>query len=163
MQTNDIQALIDAALALETDDDNQAVIEAFERLVVQYPDHPLVVFEMGGAYDSGGREGEALTYYQKALALGLPEDRMPSLHVQMGSTQRNCGLYDAAVQTLRTGVARYPEDRGLRAFLALALFSAGQTGDALAEMIEMTVDTPDFYPKYRRSLRAYAGDLRGKK
>jgi len=159
---DDIQALIDAALALETGDDNQAVIDAFETLVTQYPDHPLVVFEMGGAYDSGGREADALRYYQQALELGLPEEKMASLHVQMGSTQRNLGRYQEAIQTLRAGVARYPENHGLRAFLALALYSAGQTGDALAEMIDMTLDAPDFYPKYRRSLRAYAADLREK-
>lgn len=159
---DDIQALIDTALALETEGNEQAAIDAFVALLEQYPDHPLVVFEMAGAYDFAGREAEALPYYQRAQALGLPDDQLKYLYVQMGSTQRNLGLYADSLATLRQGIARFPEYRPLRAFLALALFSAGQGGDALAELLELTVDTPDFYPEYRRALREYAAELRGK-
>lgn len=159
---DDIQTLIDAALALETEGKEQVAIDAFAALLERYPDHPLVVFEMAGAYDFAGRESEALPYYQRARALGLPDELMKYLYVQMGSTQRNLGLHAESLATLREGIARFPEYRPLRAFLALALFSAGQAGDALAEMIDLTVDAPDFYPQYRRALREYAAELRGK-
>jgi tetratricopeptide (TPR) repeat protein len=122
----------------------------------------MVVFEMAGAYDFAGREADALPHYQRALSLGLPDEQMKYLYVQMGSTQRNLRLYAEAVQTLREGIARFPDYRPLRAFLALALHSAGQTGDALAEMLELTLNTPDFYPEYNRALGYYAGELRGR-
>lgn len=159
---DDIQALIDAALKLETEGNEQAAIDAFHALLEQYPDHPLVVFEMAGAYDFAGREAEALPYYQRALRLGLPDDQMKYLYVQMGSTQRNLRLHADALATLREGIARFPDYRPLRAFLALALHSAGQCGDALAEMLELTLNAPDFYPEYRRALGEYAAELRGK-
>lgn len=155
-----VQTLIDAALELETEGNEQAAIDAFKALLDQYPDHPLVVFEMAGAYDFAGREAEALPYYQRAQTLGLPDDQLKYLYVQMGSTQRNLGLYKDALATLREGLERFPDYRPLHAFLALALFSAGQGGAALAQMIELTVNAPDFYAEYRRALREYAAELR---
>ncbi len=159
MNDDIIMQRIAAGRALEQDGTEQQAIDYFLALVAEYPDNAMVQFEAGGAYDFAGYEAEAVPYYRRAIALGLPDDVLPQVTVQLGSSLRNLGQHDAAVQTLREGVERFPDYRALKAFLALALHSAGKPADALALMIRMTVDTPNFYEQYHRALRSYADEL----
>jgi tetratricopeptide (TPR) repeat protein len=100
-----------------------------------------------------------VSYYRRAIALGLPDSVLPQVAVQLGSSLRNLGQHEAAVQTLREGVECFPDHRALKAFLALALHSAGKPAEALALMIRMTTDAPAFYEQYQRALRYYADTL----
>ncbi len=157
MAPGELDALIQTGLALE---DEQATIDYFERLRTQFPDEPTVVFETAGAYDTAGREAEALPLYRRALTLGLPDAVLPRFAVQFGSTLRNVGEYEESVRVLSEAKARFPDNRPVRAFLALALFSGGRPNEALAEMLDLTLDAEGFYDRYTRSLRNYAADLR---
>ena len=157
--TDSIEALIASGRALEDEGREEEAVAYFVRLAAQYPDDARVQFETGGAYDSAGHEAEAVTYYRRAIALGLPEDALPKVAVQLGSSLRNLGEHDEAVRVLSDAAARFPDHRALRAFLALALFSAGRQAEALALMLHMTVETPGFYERYHRSLRQYADML----
>lgn len=154
-----IDELIRQGRTLYDAGDEQAVVDYFVALAAQYPDDAVVLFETGGAYDSAGHEAEAADYYRRALALGLPDELRPRIAVQFGSTLRNLGQYDEAVRVLREAAGRFPADNAVKAFLALALFSAGQPAEALALMLHTTVDTPGFYDRYHRSLRQYADML----
>ena len=75
--------------------------------------------------------------------------------LQLGSSLRNVGRIDEAVALLEDARRDYPDFRPLRAFLALALNSAGRPEDALSELLNAIADEGD----YERSLRAYAAAL----
>ncbi len=159
--TQDIEALIQTGLALETDETADQAIGYFADLVTQYPDNARVQFETGGAYDFAGYEEIAIPHYYRAIELGLSDEDRLRVTVQLGSSLRNIGKFEEAVALLKQGCDKYPHHRALRAFYALALHSNGQSAQALAEMLNMTLDTPDFYERYTRSLRNYAADLVG--
>lgn len=159
MANDTIKRRIAEGRALEQDGTEQQAVDYFLSLAAEYPDDAMVQFETGGAYDFAGFEAEAVPYYRRAIALGLPDAVLPQVAVQLGSSLRNLGQHEAAVQTLREGVERFPDHRALKAFLALALYSAGKPAEALALMLRMTVDTPQFYERYHRSLRHYADAL----
>ncbi len=156
---SDIEAEIMAGLALEKDSSERETIDYFVALAQHYPDDARVWYETGGAYDSGGYPAEAIAYYRRAIELGLPEEYLPRITVQLGSSLRNVGQLDEAIQLLREGCARYPDHRALRAFLALALHSGGYHAEALYQMLDTTVNVPGFYEAYNRSLRNYADEL----
>lgn len=159
MTPTELDTLIQVGLALE---DAQSTIDYFEQLRTRFPDEAMVVFETAGAYDSAGREAEALPHYRRAFELGLPDDVLPRFAVQYGSTLRNVGEYEESVRVLSEAKTRFPDNRPVRAFLALALFSNGQPAEALAAMLDLTLDAEGFYDRYTRSLRNYAADLRVK-
>ncbi|MDX1992822.1 MAG: tetratricopeptide repeat protein [bacterium] len=159
---DDINAAIERGLELEKEGNEQQAIDYFLALAEQYPDHPRVRFEVAGAYDFAGREAEAVPHYRRAYELGVTDEYLLYYHIQLGSTLRNIGQFEEALELLRQGSERFPDDRAMRAFYALALFSAGRAGDALAEVLTITLDVPDFYPAYRRALRYYADEVRGK-
>jgi predicted Zn-dependent protease len=75
--------------------------------------------------------------------------------LQLGSSLRNVDRIDDAVRLLQGARREFPEFRPLRAFLALALHSAGRDKEALRELLEAIADEGE----YERSLRAYAADL----
>jgi cyanophycin synthetase len=113
------------------------------------------LYERGGEHDTAGRPVEAIALYEPALAAGLAdEDRRRAL-VQLGSSLRNVGRIDESVTLLQDARREFPDFRPLRAFLALALHSAGRDGEALRELLEAIAEEGD----YERSLRAYAAEL----
>lgn len=154
----DIRQQIEIGLQLE--DDHQA-IAYFQDLQRQYPDHALVEFELGGAYDSAGFEQAAIPHYRRAIELGLPEELQPRVAVQLGSSLRNVGEYAEAVRVLQEAATRFPDFRALKPFLALALHSAGQSQAALVVLLDTLIETPHALERYHRSLRGYTDELRG--
>lgn len=88
------------------------------------------------ACDRAGREAQALRYYQRAFELGGPADDRAGFLLGFGSTLRNVGRVDDAVAVLGEAVLAHPDHAALRAFLALALGSAGHHALALATMLD---------------------------
>ncbi len=156
----EIATQIAHGLALQHDGQAQEAIDFFIELAERFPEDAEVLFETGGVFDSNGYETEAIHYYYEAIRIGLRDELLVRAMVQLGSSLRNAGKYDEAVQLLQTARTRFPEHRALVAFYALALYSSGRQAEALAEMIDLTLRVPDLYERYTRSLTNYAQDLR---
>ncbi|MDM7893183.1 tetratricopeptide repeat protein [Curtobacterium caseinilyticum] len=130
------------------------------RALAQVAPHPAVgAFELGGAYDSGGREADAHAQYSAATAAGLravDADRAARMVVQHASTLRNLGRVDDAIAMLHEAPEHPATGAAPRVFLALALHTAGRADEALRVAIEAVEPT---LPRYNRSVRAYAAAL----
>jgi len=113
------------------------------------------LYERAGEHDSAGREELAIPLYEQALAAGLAGELRARCLLQLGSSLRNVDRVDEAVALLQQARHEFPDFRPLRAFLALALHSAGRDGEALRELVEAIADEGD----YERSLRGYAAEL----
>ena len=97
-------------------------------LVAERPDDPQVQYQCVWVHDSLGREREAVPFYERAIAGGLSGRDLERAFVGLGSTYRSLGEYGRAVETLREGVARFPENRSMEVFLAMALYpTSGST------------------------------------
>ena len=130
-------------------------------LVASFPHEPRAHFEYAGALDFQGREAEAVVPYRRAQALGLGGDHLPRLYVQLGSTLRNVGECEEAVRFLAEGRDRFPHHAALRAFHVLALTSAGRCPEAVAEALDLVLDSDAIaLDGYDRALREYAALLR---
>jgi len=138
----------------------QESIDHFSVLADRYPGNPSVIFHLAGAYDAAGREEEAVAPYRAALLAGLSEEESLRAQIQLASTLRNLGENEEAVGILTQLCAEHPEHRAARAFLALALTSAGRAETAVAELLDLLLTNPGPVEAYRRSLRWYADDLR---
>jgi tetratricopeptide (TPR) repeat protein len=113
------------------------------------------LYERGGEHDSAGREDQAIPLYEQALAAGLAGELRARCLLQLGSSLRNVGQVEEAVSVLEGARDEFPEFRPIRAFLALALHSAGREREALRVLLETIADEGE----YARSLRAYAAEL----
>lgn len=71
------------------------------------------------------------------------------------------GQYARAAETLRRGVAEYPDDGGLRTFLAMALYNTGEHHEAMSLLLDLLATTSQdpSVREYRRAIALYAEDL----
>ena len=63
-------------------------IAYFEDLLAQHPGHPVLTYEVAGAYDAAGQETEARIRYEEALRLGLSAENLRRCLCQYKSTLR---------------------------------------------------------------------------
>lgn len=141
--TQDLRDAIALGYARRDRDDMAPTIAYFEGLLADHPDHPVLVFEVAGAYDTAGREGEAAVRYERALALGLDGDDLRRCLCQYGSTLRWLGRLDESVAVLERARAQFPESDAVRVFLALTLAEAGRTDGAVAQLLTVITNHPD--------------------
>ena len=114
-------------------------IAYFESLLAEQPDHPVLVYEVAGAYDTAGQEERARELYERALDLGLAGDARRRCLCQYGSTLRWLRQCDKSLAVLDRARTEYPQSDAVRVFRALTLNDADRSDEAVAEL--MTVIT----------------------
>ncbi|WP_327713097.1 tetratricopeptide repeat protein [Streptomyces sp. NBC_00464] len=110
-------------------------IAYFQSLLAELPDHPVLVYEVGGAYDTAGQEETARGYYERALALGLGGDVLRRCLCQYASTLRWLGELDESLAVLERARREFPDSESVRVFRALTLNDAQRTDEAVAELL----------------------------
>ncbi|MEU8741447.1 tetratricopeptide repeat protein [Streptomyces halstedii] len=139
--------------------------QARERLLsltASYPDAADVAYQTAWVHDVLGLEAEAVPYYERSLqGDGLSEEDRRGALLGLGSTYRVLGRFGQATETLRRGVAEFPDDGALRTFLSMALFNTGDHQEAmriLLRLIASTSGSPEVQ-RYRPAIEHYAADL----
>lgn len=160
--TPELAAEIARGFAARDRDDMGPTIAYFEELLTRHPGDAHVLYEVGGSYDTAGREDEAVTCYERAMAAGLAGDTLRRCLIQYGSTLRNLERYDESVAALSRAAEEFPGSASVRLFLALTLHAAGRSDAAVGELLEVAadhLDAPDVR-RYEAALRGNAEYLR---
>lgn len=136
-------------------------IAYFESLLAEHPDHPVLVYEVAGAYDTAGEEAKARQLYERALGLGLEGDVLRRCLCQYGSTLRWLGEYDESLAVLDRARAEFPGSDAVRVFRALTLNDAGRGDEATGELLTVITAHPEVTDlgRWADGLRGLAGWL----
>ncbi|GLX71282.1 tetratricopeptide repeat protein [Paenibacillus glycanilyticus] len=130
-------------------------------LLAEYPDDAEINYQTGIAHDNSGLGKEAISYYERALDLGLSGSDLERCLMGLGSTYRYWGFYDKAVAVLRRGAAEFPENRAIQVFLAMALYNSEHYKESvellIANLMETTNDEKLHY--FKRGILGYKEDL----
>ncbi|MBP9503231.1 MAG: tetratricopeptide repeat protein [Candidatus Promineofilum sp.] len=137
----DLMATIEEARDLRRSDEYEKSQALLLDLMDKNPDHPLVLFEVGGSYDVLGEEEMAIPYYRQAIASGLDGDDLQECLVCLGSSLRVMGETEEAVSILEQAVDEFPERNSGRVFLALAQFSNGEIEQAVSNLLSLLLKT----------------------
>lgn len=138
--TPELEDAIALGYARRDRDDMAPTIRYFEDLLAQHPGHPVLTYEVAGAYDTAGREQEARSRYEEALRLGLSGDALRRCLCQYGSTLRWLGEYDASLDVLDRARRTFPDSDAVRVFRALTLNDAGRHDQAVGELLAIVTD-----------------------
>lgn len=139
-----------------TDDD---LVAEMATLVAELPAGSAVgAFERASAFDSTGREEQAVALYREALAAGLTGIRRRRAVIQLASSLRNVGeaAEGLALLTAERAAGSDELDDAVSAFLALMLVDSGREREAVS--VALAALAPHL-PRYQRSLGHYATDL----
>ena len=135
---------LEAAITLgyeRRDRSNMApTIAYFEQLLAQHPGHPVLTYEVAGAYDTAGQEAEARVRYEEALRLGLSGENLRRCLCQYGSTLRWLGEHDASLEVLDRAAHEFPESDSVRVFRALTLNEVDRHDEAVAELLTIVTN-----------------------
>ncbi|HEY9441034.1 MAG TPA: tetratricopeptide repeat protein [Streptomyces sp.] len=164
MNSPDKDELLAEAVHLREQGDPGQARERLLSLTRAYPDAPDVAYQTAWVHDVLGLETEAVPYYERSLQQGgLVEEDRRGAFVGLGSTYRVLGRYGQAVETLRRGLAEFPDDGALRTFLSMALFNIGEHHEAMQILLRLVASTSDdpHVRRYRPAIEHYASDLIG--
>ncbi len=132
---------IEAARQMRHDDDLEGSQTLLLGLMEEYPDDPLVLFEVGGAYDVMGEVEMAIPYYRRAIDAGLEGDDRHECLLCLGSSLRLAGESEEAVDILAQAIDEFPERNSGRVFLALAYYSNGDPDAAVSQLLAVLLAT----------------------
>lgn len=107
------------------------------------------------------RAADALPYYEKAVALGLPPNELAGAMIGLGSTLRSLGQLERSAGVLRSGQVQFPDNPEFAVFLALTLHQQGKAADALRLALDTLCETTDDpgLTAYQRAIRHAAAKL----
>ena len=157
-----LQAEIDEGYARRDRDDMAPTIAYFEELLARHPGVPELLAEVGGAYDTAGRESQAVVFYEEAMRAGLAGDALRRCLLQYGSTLRNLGDRPGALAALDRAHREFPDSASVVVFRALALHSAGRSDEAVGSLVALIAENPiGDSGRYRAAEAGYAAELLG--
>ena len=135
--------------------------ELLLKLVAEEPDDPQVNYQCAWVHDLLGREHEAVPFYERAIEEGLTGGDLEGAMLGLGSTYRALGEYQRAVEALRSGTTRFPDNRAMQVFLAMALYNAGECREAVELLLQNLAETTgdEGISAYKRAILFYAGRL----
>lgn len=136
-----IQETINRARGLRRDDQLEESQELLLDLLEAHPNNPLVLFEVGGAYDVLGDVVTANEFYQQALDQGLEDPERQECLICLGINHRGLGDAETAVSILEDAAKQFPDDNSIRTFLALAYYSDGQDELAVQTLMDILLKT----------------------
>lgn len=152
---------LDAIVGARAHGQSKEIIPRLKSLDERHPNVAEINYQLAWSCDVLGRAADALPYYEKAVALGLPPNELSGALLGLGNTLRAIGQTARAAEVLRSGKAQFPENREFDVFLALALHDLGQHSAAMQLMIETLCDTTEDpgLTAYQRAIRHAAAKL----
>ncbi len=138
-----IEETLSQARELRKNDELEASQELLLELLTAHPKDPIVLYEVGGAYDVLEEEKEAIPYYTKAINAGLDGADLQECYICLGMCHRNIGDFETAVSILRKAVNIFPEQNSVKAFLALAEYSDAQEDEAMRILLDLLINTTE--------------------
>lgn len=153
---------LDAITGARHGGQTDGILDQLKDLIAAHPHVAEIAYQLAWTLDSVGREAEALPHYESAIVLGLAPNEQSGALIGMGSTLRNLGQLDRAVEVLTSGQRQFPDQPEFAAFLALVKYDQGHYREALQLSMETLLDTSEDpgITAYQRSLRHYLGELK---
>ena len=153
---------LEAIVGARAHGQSKEILPRLKSLDERHPNVAEINYQLAWSCDVLGRADDALPYYEKAIALGLPPNELSGALLGLGNTLRALGQQTRATEVLRSGKAQFPENREFDVFLALALHELGQHAAAMRLMIETLCETTEDpgLTAYQRAIRHAASKLR---
>ena len=153
---------LDRIFAVRDRNNMQSTIDALLPILEEHPADARVLYEVGGAYDTAGKEQTARSFYERALQAGLSGDLLRRCYVQYGSTLRNLGEFARSVEVFERARQDFPDSPSLAVFQAISLHASSRFDEAVASLLEVVaegVESPDI-ERYKPSIHGNAAYIR---
>jgi len=157
----EIQFELDKATELRQDGNHEESNELLMKLVQEYPDNASVNYQCAWSFDLLGEESEAVSYYEKAITLGLVSTELEGAILGLGSTYRTLGEYSKSEDIFLEGLESFPDNRAIQTFYSMTLYNLNEHSKAMELLLKCLVDTTtdDEVLKYKKAINFYSDKL----
>lgn len=130
------------------------------RLVDENPDDAMINYQCAWSFDVLEKETEAITYYEKAIALGLPDEDLKEAYLGLGSTYRTIGEYEKSKKTFEVAMKKF-NDKSLKVFYAMTLYNLENHSESMNILLKLLAETSNdnTINDYRRAIEFYSDKL----
>ena len=137
------------------------VMDLLKKLDARYPTVAEIAYQQAWTHDVSGKPAEAVSLYEKAVALGLSPAELSGALVGLGSALVSSGQSARAIEVLESGRRQFPENREFEVFLSLALHGAGRHHEAMQLILTTLMESTDDIGinAYQRTIRFHASQL----
>lgn len=139
----------------------EEILPRLRQLDARHPNVAEINYQLAWTCDVLDRAKDALPFYEKAVALGLPSNELSGALLGLGSTLRNLGQLDRSAEVLRSGKTQFPDNPEFDVFLALTLHHQGKHAEAMQLVLNTlcaTTEDPGL-TAYQRAIRHAASKL----
>ncbi|AIQ57738.1 tetratricopeptide repeat protein [Paenibacillus borealis] len=153
---------IDTAIALRTSGQAEEARVMLLQLLSADDSNAGLNYQLAWTHDVLGLEREAVSYYERSLALGLPdEEQKAGAMLGLGSTYRTLGAYSQSREILEQGMRNFPQRAEFQAFLAMTLHNLGDHSEAMELLLKLLSETSGDagIQSYSKAIMFYADKL----
>lgn len=153
---------LDAIVGARAHGQLQEILPRLRALDARHPNVAEIHHQLAWTLAVLEKPEEALPYYEKAVALGLPPNELSGAFIGLGTTLRELGRLDRSADVLRAGSSQFPDNPEFAVFLALTLFAQGHQSEAMRLVLDTlcaTTDEPGL-TAYQRAIRHAAAQLK---
>ncbi|KWW20772.1 hypothetical protein AS888_14090 [Peribacillus simplex] len=149
------------ALSLRANKEYEQSSQVLQELAKRDPGDAIIRYHCAWSLDILGLEAEAVPHYEAAIGLGLPDEEAKGAYLGLGSTYRTIGKYAQAKRTLEAGLEKFPGDRALVVFRAMAHYNLGQHDLAMESLLKVITETSNDreIQSYARAIEFYSDKL----
>ncbi|MCK1994364.1 tetratricopeptide repeat protein [Peribacillus muralis] len=152
---------LERALYLRANKEFEQSKQILQELTKRYPEDAVIQYQCAWSLDILGLEVEAVSYYEAAIGLGLPDEEAKGAYLGLGSTYRTIGKYAQAEGTLEAGIEKFPDDKALLVFRAMAFYNLGQHNLAMESLLKIIAETSNDpgIQAYSKAIKFYSDKL----
>lgn len=144
------QALLElAASTADRAGRSPAAIEAFEKLVAQYPPRPSDLVRLGQLVHGQGQTAKAVEVLERARQLAPKDAAVPAV---LGAVFSASGKWDDAVRCYRESLALNPSDPAVMNNLSYALAERGNSLEEALKLAQAAVEKAPQQPEFTDTL-----------
>ncbi len=152
---------LDAIVGARAHGQTEEIFPRLQQLDTSHPNVAEINYQLAWTCVVLDRAADALPYYEKAVALGLPPNELSGALIGLGSTLRVLGQLERSAEVLRSGQVQFPDNPEFAVFLSLTLHQQGKSADALRLALDTLCETTDDpgLTAYQRAIRHAAAKL----
>lgn len=142
--------------------DANAAFDSAQSALKKFSQSPELHYLAANICDGYRTETEAVSFYVKALELGLKNQDRRNALLGLASTYRSLGQYENAKKTFEMGIKDFPNYRPYYVFLALTEFNLNHTESAMKLLLDQIMETTSDQEirSYEKALKFYSTRLR---
>lgn len=131
-----------------------------KELTTANPDNAVIQYQFAWSCDALGLEEEAIHYYEKAIALGLPPHDLKEAYLGLGSSYRCIGEFNKSKSLLMDALKLF-DSNAYRVFLAMTLFNLNDHSEAMALLLNVIAESSkdEHIERYKTAIAYYSDKL----